>query len=270
VKTGEIPISRINASVKRILEVKASLGLNKARLVDLARIPYVVSKQEDMQFAQQVADDALTVVRDNGRTLPLPRMRPPSTESETFQAAVQSTARIVVIVLTESVHGPSGRGFESALRARRADATIFYVDISLAVPLTDEILQAVKSAGSVVVAAYVVPTPAKQVMVDGKLVNSVGLDQATGALLAQVLGAAASKTTVVAMGNPYVAQNFPAIENYICTYSNAPTAELSAVKALFGELKPRGRLPVTLPGIAARGSSLSAAGAARDKDPVTH
>ena len=260
VKKGEIPVSRINASVKRILEEKASLGLHKARLVDLDRVPYIVSRQEDMQFAQQVADDAVTLVRDNGHTLPLPRMRAPTTESETFQSAVQPTARIVAIVITESVHGPSGRNFENALKARRADATIFYVDNRLATPLTAEILQAVKDAGSVVVAAYVVPTAAKQVMVEGKLVNSVGLEQATGDLLAQVLDVAAAKTTVIAMGNPYVAQNFPNVQNYVCTYSNASTSELSAVKVLFGELKPHGRLPVALPGIAPRGASLSGAG----------
>jgi beta-N-acetylhexosaminidase len=259
VKKGDVPVSRINASVKRILEVKASLGLQKARLVDLARVPYIVSRQEDMQFAQQVADNAVTLVRDNGQTLPLPRMRPLLAESETFQIPVRPAAQVVAIVITESVHGSSGRGFESALKARRADATIFYVDNSLATPLTPEILQAVKDAGSVVVAAYVVPTAAKQVMVEGKLVNSVGLEQGTGALLAQVLDVAAAKTTVIAMGNPYLAQNFPNVQNYICTYSNASTSELSAVRVLFGELKPIGKLPVTLPGIAPRGASSSGA-----------
>jgi beta-N-acetylhexosaminidase len=255
VKAGEIPVSRINVSVKRILEAKASLGLNKARLVDPARVPYLVSRPEDMEFAQHVADEAVTLVRDNGHTLPLRRLRPTPVESETFQAPAKADSQVVAIVMTESVRGPSAHGFESALKARRADATIFYVDNALATPLTGEIMQAVKDADSVVVAAYAVPVAAKQVMVEGKLVNSVGLDQGSGELLARILDAAADKTTVVAMGNPYLAGSFPSIQNYICTYSNASTSELSAVKVLFGELKPRGKLPVTLPGIAARGTS---------------
>jgi beta-N-acetylhexosaminidase len=78
------------------------------------------------------------------------------------------------------------------------------------------------------------------------------LEQRTGELLRQILDAAAAKTAVIAMGNPYVAQNFPNVQTYICTYSNASTSELSAVKTLFGELQPQGRLPVTLPGIANR------------------
>jgi beta-N-acetylhexosaminidase len=102
-----------------------------------------------------------------------------------------------------------------------------------------------------------VPVAAKQVMVNGKLVNSVGLGQGSGELLRQALDVAAEKTAVIAMGNPYVAQNFPAIQTYICTYSNASSSELSAVKVLFGELQPQGKLPVTLPGIAQRGFSVS-------------
>ena len=254
VKTGEIPVARINASVKKILEMKAALGLNRGRLVDPARVPYLVSKQEDMQFAQQVADDSMTLVRDNGHTLPLPRLRATQVENEIFQPLVKATDQIVAIVLTDSVHGSVGRGFESALKARRADATVFYVDNQLAPALTPQILQTAKDASRVVIAIYMVPTAAKQVMVEGKLVNSVGLEEATGRLLTQVLNAAADKTVVIALGNPYVARDFPAMQTYICTFSNAPTSELSAVKVLFGELKAHGKLPVTLPGVGPSGT----------------
>jgi beta-N-acetylhexosaminidase len=110
----------------------------------------------------------------------------------------------------------------------------------------------------VVVAVYLSPVSGKQVMVDGQLVNSVGVEGASAELLKQVLDLAVSKTVVVAMGNPYVATSFPSIENYICTFSSVSSSELSAVKVLFGELQPRGKLPVSLPGIAERGFSLTA------------
>lgn len=257
VKAGDIPESRIDDSVRKILEMKASVGLDRSRLVDLGQVPYLLDKPEDMAFAQQTADRAVTLVRDNHKVLPLPKLLPPATESETFQAQVQPSQQVVAIVITDSMRGDSGQVFENALRARRADATIFHLDDTLAPAMTSQILQAVKAASRVVVAAYIVPVAAKQVMVDSKLVNSVGLDQGTGTLLRQVLEEAADKTAVIAMGNPYVAQNFPFIQTYICTYSSASSSELSAVKLLFGELKPEGRLPVTLPGIAPRGFSLA-------------
>jgi beta-N-acetylhexosaminidase len=255
VRKGEITRSRIDASVRRILEMKASLGLNKVRLVDLSQVSHRVSRQEDMQFAQQVADEAVTLVRDNGHLLPFAKLPPPATVSEIFQPPVAAAGKVVAIVIADSVHGSIGRGFENEFKARRADASFFYVDNTLAPLLAPQILESVKDAEKVVVAAYVVPTAAKQVMVEGKLVNTVSLDEATGALLTQMLDGAAAKTIVIAMGNPYVAQNFPGVQAYLCTYSNASSSELSAVKVLFGELKPQGKLPVTLPGLAPRGSA---------------
>jgi hypothetical protein len=61
---------------------------------------------------------------------------------------------------------------------------------------------------------------------------------------------APQKTVLIVLGSPYLIQNYPNVENYIYTYSLVFTAVISAVKSLFGEI-----LPVTLPGIAERGSS---------------
>ena len=256
VKRGEIPVAQIDASVKKILEMKASVGLDKNRFVDLQQVSYLVSKPEDMQFAQQVADEAVTLVRNNGQVLPVQKLQARPTEAEIFQANVKPGKHVVGIIITDTVRGDWGHAFEAAFKERRADAVFFHIDNSVAAVLTPAVLQAVKDAEKVVVAAYVVPTPAKQVMVDGKLVNSVGLEQGSGELLRQILDIAAAKTAVIALGNPYVAQNFPNVQTYICTYSNATSSELSAVKALFGELQAHGKLPVTLPGIAERGFSL--------------
>ncbi|HWX54371.1 MAG TPA: glycoside hydrolase family 3 protein [Verrucomicrobiae bacterium] len=256
VKKGEISESRINESVRKILEMKASVGLHRSRLVDLAQVSYLVNKPEDAQFAQHIADEAVTLVRDNRRVMPLARLQAAATVSEIFRPEIKKTNELVVVIITDSIHAEWGRTFEHAVMARRGDATVFYVDNGLAAALAPEILRAVQSAAKVVVAAYIVPVPAKQIMVNGKPENSVGLDQATGELLRRILDTSAAKTAVVAMGNPYVARNFPDIQNYICTYSNASTSELSAVKVLFGELRPQGRLPVALPGIAERGFSL--------------
>ena len=51
-------------------------------------------------------------------------------------------------------------------------------------------------------------------------------------------------------------QDFPAIQNYLCTFSNATISEISAVKALFGEIAIRGHLPVSIPNIAQRGAGI--------------
>jgi len=107
-----------------------------------------------------------------------------------------------------------------------------YVDPRIAAGLRDDVLKAVDEAKTVIAAVYVVPTA-------GKVGNSVAMADATGALLQQLLDRAAEKTAVVAMGNPYLAADFPKIVNYMCTFSNASVSEIRADKALHGELAIR-------------------------------
>jgi beta-N-acetylhexosaminidase len=135
------------------------------------------------------------------------------------------------------------------LRARIPDARVIYVDPRIAAGMSDEVLKAVDEAKTVVAAVYVVPSA-------GKVGNTVAMADATGTLLQQVLDRAARKTAVVAMGNPYLAADFPKIENYMCTFSNVTVSEVSAVKALFGEIAIHGHLPVSIPNVAQRGAGL--------------
>src|SRR5438309_10538884 len=71
VRSGEISKERLDRSVLKVLKIKASVGLNEARTVDLNAISNMVGKPENIAFGQQVADSAITVVRDNGRLMPL-------------------------------------------------------------------------------------------------------------------------------------------------------------------------------------------------------
>jgi beta-N-acetylhexosaminidase len=259
VRNKEISQQQIDTSVLKILRAKASLGLYKARLVDMEEIPHIVSRPESIDFAQQVADAAVTLVRDSGQVLPLPATSPrvPGTSQQPGSYRTSGAASPVVgVVITDDVRSEYGRVFELELRRRARGTKVYYVDSTIAVGMMPEIVEAAKQAQKVVVAAYVVPTAAKQTVVNGQLTNTVGLNDATGSLMQQLLDAAGSKMAVIAMGNPYLAMNFPNVATYICTYSNAPTSERSAVKLLFGEIQLKGKLPVTLPGIADRGFGL--------------
>lgn len=259
VKSGELSKQQIDASVLKILRAKASLGLHKARLVDLEQVSHVVSRPESLDFAQQVADSAVTLVRDGGQVLPfsapMPRAAGTNGQSDAYRPPGAGSA-IVAVVITDDVRSDYGRVFEIELRHRARGTKVYFVDGAIAGGMTPEIIEAVKQAQKVVVAAYVVPTAAKQTVVNGQVTNTVGLNDATGTLMQQLLEAAGPKTAVIAMGNPYLAMNFPGVETYVCTYSNAPTSERSAVKLLFGEMQVKGKLPVTLPGIADRGFGL--------------
>jgi beta-N-acetylhexosaminidase len=248
VQSGEISRERLDRSVLKILRTKAELGLQDARLVDINTIADVVGKPQNIAFGQQVAESAITLVRENGKVLPL---KSKGTASGALPYTKQEETRneLVAVVFSDDVRTESGRAFGRELRARVPDAHVIYVDPRVAAGMSDEVMKAVSEAQKVVAAVYVVPTA-------GKIGNTMAMADATGALLQQLLDRAGEKTIVVAMGNPYLAASFPKIENYMCTFSNASVSEIAAVKALFGEIPIRGHLPVSIPDIAQRGSGI--------------
>ena len=64
------------------------------------------------------------------------------------------------------------------------------------------------------------------------------MTDASGVLLQQLLNRASEKTVVIAMGNPYLAADFPKIANYMCTFSNASVSELSRGQGACSEKSP--------------------------------
>jgi beta-N-acetylhexosaminidase len=248
VQSGEISRQRLDRSVLKILKTKGALALNEKRLVDLNRLATVIGKPESIAFGQQVADSAITLVRDNGQVLPL-KSQGTTAAGLPYMKKEETRNDTVAVVFSEDVRLESGRAFGREVRARIPNANVLYVDPRIAAGMSEEVLNAVAQAKKVIAAVYVIPTA-------GKIGNTMNMADATGVLLQQVLDRAGQKTAVVAVGNPYLASDFPKIETYLCTFSNASVSEVAAVKALFGEIPIHGHLPVSIPGVATRGSGI--------------
>jgi beta-N-acetylhexosaminidase len=256
VRSGEISPAQLDGSVLKILRAKASLALYKARLVNVNALSTLVGRPENLALGQQIADDAITLVRDNRKLLPL-KSSGTVAPGLPYQRVEEVRDRMVAIVFSDDMRTEAGRALERQIRERVADANVIYVDPRTAAAMADDVVKAVDKARSVIAAVYEVPVAGKSLKGTNGLTNSVRLSEASAALLQKVLDQAAEKTAVLAVGNPYLAQDFPAVQNYLCTFSNATVSEVSAVKALFGEIAIQGHLPVTIPNIAQRGGGIA-------------
>ncbi|HEY2393669.1 MAG TPA: glycoside hydrolase family 3 N-terminal domain-containing protein [Candidatus Angelobacter sp.] len=257
VRSGEIPEKRLDESVLKVLRAKASVGLNKATQVDIKNISSVISSPENLLAAQQMADSALTLVRENGRMLPLQRRGAVYNSTPVYGSIQTEGNKLLCIIFTDDVRSENGRQFQREVQTRVPDARVIYVDPRIAAGSMPEIQSAAKAAENILVAVYMVPVAGRAVKKEGGIaVNSISMPESTAALLQSILQAKRSNTVVVSFGSPYVAADFPEIENYICAYSNVITSEIAAAKALFGEIPFLGRLPVSIPGIAQRGTGM--------------
>jgi len=238
VRGGTIARSRIDASVLKILRLKAAVGLDRSRLVDLPAVEREVARPESLALAQTIADRAVTLVAD-------PRMLVP----------LKSPQGIVAVVFTDDARSSEGgRMFVRQLHQRAPEARVFYVDQANAAFVAPQVLAAVAEARTVIAIAEAVPGARRTTQ--NQSGGSADLSEDSAQILASILKHAASKTVVAAFGNPYIATEIPGVETYVCTFSNTAGSAVSLAKALFGEIPIRGRLPVTLPGIATRGAGL--------------
>src|SRR5216684_2420574 len=93
VKSGRISKARLDASVRRILQAKARLGLNQKRLVDLNAINQKFGSVAWQKEAQEISDRGVTLLRDTPHRLPLDGTKParalllaPYADSEPYPA----------------------------------------------------------------------------------------------------------------------------------------------------------------------------------------
>lgn len=244
VMRGEISEQRINVSVLKILRMKASLDLNRHRTVSLEAVQQLVAQPGNAALAQKVSDEAVTLVSDAGHVVPLPPL-PQSGQP----------SGIVAAIFTDQPQGSEGsRAFVYQLRQRASDARVFYVDRRSARYEEDAILAAASQATRVIALAESAPNQRRTTPEHSG--GSAGLDATPLHVLDRLVRQAGPKTILAAFGNPYTGGSVPGLHTYICTFSNTAGSAESLAAALFGEIPVHGRLPVSIPGLAPRGTGL--------------
>lgn len=244
VHQGTIPQKRLDESVLKILRIKASVGLDTTRFVSPANIDKIIAKPENLELAQRIADQAVTLAADRNHLVPL----------GSAAAATQSGNTLAVIFADDARSSEGTHLVVRQLRQRLPNAQILYVDQYNAAYVGPEVLAAAAKATRVIAVAEALPSARRAVA--GQSGGSAGLSQDGSNILASLIQTAGDRTIVAAFGNPYIGTSIPGIGTYLCTFSNANVSANSLTRALFGEIPIHGRLPVTLPGIAERGTGL--------------
>jgi len=231
VEQREISEERIDASVRRILEAKARLGLHKRRLVDIESLDEILASNSHVQLAEQMFERAITLVKNDDQILPLN----------------DPEKKIVVFSLSSDPGGYyAGRDFIRELEDRSSDLIPFYAEAFTGEEFLREGMEQAKDA-DVKVFALFSARRARKGSVDLSL-NHIQMVQEASKGEAPVV--------VISFGSPYFLKHFPDVDAYMCVYRWTQEAQTAAAKALFGEIEIMGRLPVSLPGLYPLGHGL--------------
>jgi len=233
VRSGRIPEYRLNASVGRILSLKARLGLHqrKNKFVDLEGLPDAVGIKEHRRWASRAFVESLTLVKNEGAVLPVGEDR----------------KKLAVLSLSSDEDDYfAGRAFVREILARRKDASFGFADTHTDPAKVRALAETAAAADAIVVALF-------SRLQDSK--GTVGLNP-LHAQTVRDLASSGKPLAVVSFGSPYFLSEFPEVACYACAYRHSPEAQSAAAAAVLGEAGFRGRLPVSLPGLFPRGHGL--------------
>ncbi|MCI3918835.1 beta-N-acetylhexosaminidase [Paenibacillus sp. TRM 82003] len=248
VRRGRLSEARIDASVKRVLRLKAALGLfesdagHAGHEGDMGHERHMghsavrpkpdlsaVGCTDHREAARRISEASVTLVRNEG-ILPLKA-------TKTLAVTVAATVQTMV---DDELSGAQSLG--SALASLGLDCTDVIVEPTVPLERIGAVVEAAKdsSVAQLVIGVYNAAFHPGQVA------------------LVRALAELGKPLVVVALRNPYDIAAFPAVPAYVATYESRPMALESAAKALLGQIPFRGSLPVSLGAVYRAGWGLRA------------
>ena len=208
VASGELTESRLDQSLRRILDLKWRNGVVQDPFVDTTKVMDEVGTPEHLARAQEVTDESPTVLENDG-TLPV--------SADGTDVLVTGYGVATKESLAEDVRR---RGATARVAATNTNPTTAQID--------DAVAQARSSDVAVVLTMNAASSPRQ-------------------ADLVRALQDSGTPVVVAAVRNPYDVAEFPDVPTYVATYSYKDVALESLTRILFGEVSPAGRLPVDVP-----------------------
>ena len=233
VASGRLSRKRIDESAAKILAAKRRVGLYRSRAIDPDDIKDDLELRQADRLAQRVADEAITLVKDEKHLVPVP--------------PVEVSC---LVILNESPFSQRGEAMMRLMQKRIPTLRTYVTDASMPDSLLSAMAGDISHCTQINAAAFVTVAANR---------GGVGLQGGLSTFLRN-LTSSPVPVALISLGNPYLLEDFPNVAAYVATFSTAVTSEIAAAKALLGDIPITGRLPVSIPPLAKVGDGMDVAG----------
>lgn len=220
VETGRISYDRLIRSVRRVLQLKARLGLFRERTVNLDSVSAIVGSARFLPTAREIAQRSLVLVSDSTGTL------------DSLRAAPR---RIAYITYGEENAGSVGSVMARQLRAAGHQVNAFRLWPASGKESYDSAEALIRKHPYTIFAVSVRVTTAK---------GTIGLPERVGDLIEE---SRRRRTLLVSLGSPYIALGMKHLRSYLIGWGSNSVTEYALGQAIAGRTPITGKLPVSLP-----------------------
>jgi beta-N-acetylhexosaminidase len=223
VRSGRLPMEQVDLCVRRVLEMKACLGLHRDPFG-----PALAAEEKAAiaQDAQAIAEKSITLLRGddapgNGRSTPL---------------RLQPGARVLTVTVSHRTPG------------RETDPELALIDEELGQRgLQVDHLPGMSPADLMAKAGEYDAVFVNVVMYPHARIGTIRLTGEVAMPFWEAFWVDHPHVVFTAFGSPYLLYELPHLPNLWAAYGNSPASQRAAVKAWLGEIEPQGKCPVKLP-----------------------
>jgi beta-N-acetylhexosaminidase len=224
VREGRYTEARLDASVRRLLEAKARLGLHQRRAVDVEGVRLALGDSLAVNAARETAERSITLVKDSLGLVPLGRL--------------PAAARVLSVTYARRADLSAGVTFNAELRRTFPGLRAEWVDVEQGGVDYQRLLLAADSADAVVVGYYDSVSPSEA--------TTSSAPRPFADFVRQLVERGA-RPVVVSFGTPYFLRQVPSTPAYVVAWGTWPVSQTAAARALVGAAPISGRLPITIP-----------------------
>ncbi len=223
VLSNEITEERINRSVRKILAAKRWLKINRPADVDAEAIIDLLNKLPHKQLAQLIADESVTLLKNDAGVLP-------------FDPAKYKN--ITCVTVTDGAGNETATVFQDMLIRRLGNVETYLVTRKTKKRGYKKIIASIKNSDLILLPVFL------EVSLNN---GNEKLRKEQISFIKKIIKQRAP-VVIISLKNPYLISQLPTARTYLNAYSYANVSQKAALKALLGEIDIKGKLPVSIPG----------------------
>ena len=222
VYSGEISIKRIDESVRKILAAKRWLRIEQNKYSDIENIKRSFTKKEHEDLAKQIAENSITLLKNDDYLLPL---------------NLNEYKNIFCVTLTDKMGSERVSYFQGIFEDRFGEINSALLTKKNKRKEYNNLLKMVKDSDLIILSTFL----------DVKTYQGpINLAAEQTDFIAGVLRSGVP-TVLISFKNPYLLYLFPEASTYLNSFSYSRVSQRAMLRAILGEIDIKGTLPITIP-----------------------
>jgi beta-N-acetylhexosaminidase len=223
VQTGRINESRVDESVRKILNLKKQHRVFENHMVEINSLSTLINTPYYQSVADKIARESVTLLKNEQDIIPI---------------RDTDHLKILAVALSDDRSGSTGTTFARELRKYHNNVSFHVLDQRTGKDEKADILKAADEADLIIIGSFIIVRSHQPMQVQPEQL----------ALLQQLLSRD-KPSAVVAFGNPYVVRDLPGADVHLMAWSSDNNQVVQSVPALFGAGDIGGKLPINIPGM---------------------